>query len=88
LRTELEAAGLHVDYAGHLFTWLVAPVWFRRRVARPESPELGLDVRGGWTDTIALVLTACERSLLRFVSLPVGTSLLAVAHRTRSDATC
>ena len=81
LRADLEAAGLRVDYVGHVFSWLVPPVWFRRRVARPGSPELGLDVQGEWISRAALVLTACERSYLRFGSLPAGTSVLAVGRR-------
>ncbi|MDQ1468200.1 MAG: hypothetical protein QOH10_2615 [Actinomycetota bacterium] len=85
LRAELQAAGLHVEYVGHVFSWLVPPVWFRRRVARPGSPELGLDVHGAWTDAAALLLTAGERFLLRFASLPAGTSVLAVGRRAGSD---
>ena len=86
LRAQLQAAGLRVEYVSHLFGWLVPPVWFRRRVARPDSPELGLEVRGGLTDAAALVLTACERFLLRFVSLPAGTSVLAIGRRVESDS--
>jgi SAM-dependent methyltransferase len=82
LRAQLETAGLHVEYVGHVFSWLVPPVWFRRRVAKPDSPELGLDENSWWIDAAALVLTACERSLLRWVSLPAGTSVLAIARRT------
>jgi SAM-dependent methyltransferase len=85
LRAELEAAGLRVEYVGHVFSWLVLPVWFRRRVARPESPELGLDASSGAIDAAALVLTAVERAVLRFVSLPIGTSVLAVARRAESS---
>jgi len=84
LRVELEAAGLRVEYVGHIFSWLVAPVWLRRRVMRPDSPELGLDTRGSVIDAIALVLTASERALLRFTSLPVGTSVLAIARRSEA----
>ena len=82
LRAQLETAGLHVEYVGHLFSWLVPPVWFRRRVAKPDSPELGLDETSWWIDAAALVLTACERSLLRWVSLPAGTSVLAIGRAT------
>ena len=81
MRADLEAAGLRVEYVGHVFSWLVPPVWFRRRVARPDSPELGLDASGGAIDAAALVLTAAERTVLRLVSLPIGTSVLAVARR-------
>jgi dolichyl-phosphate beta-glucosyltransferase len=84
LRTELETAGLRVEYIGHIFSWLVPPVWLRRRVMRPMSPELGLDTGGSIIDAMALVLTASERALLRFVSLPVGTSVLAIARRSEA----
>jgi dolichyl-phosphate beta-glucosyltransferase len=80
LRAQLETAGLHVEYVGHLFSWLVPPVWFRRRVSKPDSPELGLDENSWWIDAAALVLTALERSLLRWVSLPAGTSVLAIGR--------
>jgi dolichyl-phosphate beta-glucosyltransferase len=86
LRTELESAGLQVDYIGHIFSWLVPPVWLRRRVMHPRSPELGLDTGGSIIDGLALVLTALERTLLRFLSLPVGTSVLAVARRSEGGA--
>ena len=86
LRKQMEAAGLEVEYVGHVFSWLVPPVWFRRRVARPDSPELGLDTSGSLIEAAALVLTACERSLLRFVSLPAGTSVLAVGRKIESAA--
>jgi hypothetical protein len=87
LRAQLETAGLEVEYCGHVFSWLVPPVWFRRRVAKPDSPELGLDENSWWIDAAALVLTACERSLLRWGSLPAGTSVLAIARRTgQSDS--
>jgi hypothetical protein len=80
LRADLEAAGLGVEYLGHIFSWLVPPVWVRRRVVHPASPELGLETGGPLIDGAALVLTASERSLLRHVSLPVGTSVLAIAR--------
>ncbi len=81
LRAEMEAAGLRVEYVGHIFSWLFLPVWFRRNVKSTETAELGLDVDSTAVSAAALVLTACERSLLRFVSLPFGTSVLAIAHR-------
>jgi 2-polyprenyl-3-methyl-5-hydroxy-6-metoxy-1,4-benzoquinol methylase len=86
LRADLEAAGLQVEYIGHIFSWLVPPVWLRRRVLHPRSPELGLDTGGSIIDGLALVLTASERALLRFVSLPVGTSILAIARRSDAGA--
>jgi glycosyltransferase involved in cell wall biosynthesis len=71
LRADLEAAGLRVEYVGHVFSWLVPAKFLRRR----ETPKTW------WVDSAALVLTTCERSLLGFVSLPVGTSVLAVGRR-------
>ncbi len=82
LRSDLEAAGLQVEYVGHIFSWLVPPVWLRRRVVHPRSPELGLETGGAFIDGMALALTASERALLRHVSVPVGTSVLAIARRS------
>jgi dolichyl-phosphate beta-glucosyltransferase len=81
LRAELQAGGLEVEYVGHVFSWLLLPVWLRRKVTRATSPELGLDARGAFLGRVALVLTAMERAVLRRVALPFGTSVIAVARR-------
>ncbi len=81
LRTELAEAGLEPMLLGHVFSWLVLPVWVTRRMAARGDAELGLDRRSFAIDRTAMVLTALERALLGRVSAPLGTSVLCVARR-------
>src|SRR4029078_7032745 len=77
LRKELDAAEFEVVWCSHVFSWLVLPVSvFRRRLAGVRP--LGLDVDSSFVDRTALLLSWLERQLLRRVTLPVGTSVLAV----------
>lgn len=66
-----------------MFTWLVLPVWVKRRVMSRGSPELGLDQTSPTIDRIAMALTFAERVLLGRVSMPFGTSVLCVAVPVR-----
>lgn len=80
LRSAVGEAGFKVELVTHVFSWLVPPVWFVRRLARPSQAELGLD-RTSWPVNVAsLVLTALERAAIGRVSLPFGTSVLCVAR--------
>jgi dolichyl-phosphate beta-glucosyltransferase len=79
LRDELDRSGFEVMLITHVFSWLVPAVWLRRRLAREGEPQLGLDARSGAIDTTATVLTFGERQLVGRISLPIGTSVLAVA---------
>jgi SAM-dependent methyltransferase len=81
LRAELAAAGFSPELLGHVFSWLVLPVWVTRRVAAGGGAELGLDRTSLLVDRAAMVLTALERALLGRVSSPLGTSVLCVARR-------
>ena len=83
LRDELAAAGLCPLSVSHTFAWLVPPVWWRRK--RSSNPELGLDVDSALVTTAARLLALLERQVLRFVSLPFGTSILAVAVVTETE---
>jgi SAM-dependent methyltransferase len=84
LRSDLEAAGLEPVLISHVFSWLVAPVWLKRRAAGKQQAELGLDQRGFVIDLVAMTLTLIERVLLGRLPLPFGTSVVAVARRRRS----
>lgn len=87
LHHELRAAGLRPVRTSHIFSWLVAPVLLKRRLGAGGDATLGLDQSSEVLDRVALVLTWLERAVLRVVSLPVGTSILAVATvRTTSGA--
>ncbi len=79
LRSDLEAAGLRPLLLGHVFSWLVPPTWVARRVVHRDRPELGLDRVSPGLELASSVLTWVERQLLGRASLPVGTSVLAVA---------
>jgi dolichyl-phosphate beta-glucosyltransferase len=77
LRAELEREDFDVLWCSHVFSWLVVPVWLLRH--RNRAPQLGVNVDSALVDRCALVLAWLERALLRFATLPFGTSVLAVA---------
>ena len=79
LRRELEAADLDVRWASHVFSWLMLPVWLRRRAISGGEPQLGLDVGSPLIDRLSMVLTRLEWSIASRLPLPLGTSILAVA---------
>lgn len=79
LRAELQAAGLRPVLLGHVFSWLVPPVWLKRKVVSADSAELGLDQTSTVIDGAAMALTFAERLLLGRVASPIGTSVLCVA---------
>jgi 2-polyprenyl-3-methyl-5-hydroxy-6-metoxy-1,4-benzoquinol methylase/glycosyltransferase involved in cell wall biosynthesis len=76
---DLEAAGLRMVWASHVFSWLVAPVWLRRRVIPSSEPQLGLDTASQLIDRAAMLLSRLEWSIASRRPLSVGTSLLCVA---------
>jgi len=78
LRAELEREGFDVVFVSHVFSWLVLPVWARRRLSGGETP-LGLDIASPAIDAVALLLTRLERAVVTHASLPLGTSVLCVA---------
>jgi dolichyl-phosphate beta-glucosyltransferase len=83
LRRELAQAGFHTAFVSHVFSWLVAPVWVRRRMVPRGKAELGLDQTGVLVDAAALVLTGAEHRLIKWVSLPLGTSIVCAATKGR-----
>jgi SAM-dependent methyltransferase len=82
LVAQLAEAGFEPVLAGHVFSWLVPPVWWRRRARSSGEAELGLDVASPAVDRAAMVLTALERATVGRVPLPFGTSILCVARRS------
>jgi SAM-dependent methyltransferase len=80
LAAELEAAGFRVELLTHVFSWLVLPVWLKRKASQSDTAELGLDQESPLIDAAAIVLTRIERSLIGRVPLPLGTSVLAIAE--------
>lgn len=80
LRSELERGGFEVIRCGHVFSWLVPAVWVRRRVATSPEQQLGLDAGSAGLARVAGALTKLERRVTRRVSLPLGTTVVAVAR--------
>jgi dolichyl-phosphate beta-glucosyltransferase len=87
LRAQLADAGLEPILITHVFSWLVLPVWLKRRVASTGQAELGLDQTSVPLDLAAMVLTRLERTAITRVSLPVGTSVLCVARPAAASVT-
>jgi len=83
LAAHLEEAGFDLTWSSHVFSWLVVPVWLRRRTATTEQSKLGLDEAGAVVDRLALVLARLERSIAARVPIPFGTSILATARPRR-----
>jgi glycosyltransferase involved in cell wall biosynthesis/2-polyprenyl-3-methyl-5-hydroxy-6-metoxy-1,4-benzoquinol methylase len=79
LRRDLEAAGFRPVVMTHVFSWLVAPVWLKRRFSNSQEAELGLDQTSPLLDRVAMVLTRFERGLIGRISSPIGTSVICVA---------
>jgi len=80
-RAQLTQEGFRVRFLSHIFSWLVLPVWAKRRTRPGGGPELGLDVASPLVDRTATVLTALENTVITGVRLPIGTSILCVAER-------
>lgn len=78
LRGDLEREGFDIVFLSHVFSWLVVPVWARRRLPGTETP-LGLDIASPAIDAAALLLTRLERAVVTRLALPLGTSVLCVA---------
>lgn len=83
LRGELADGGFDVEILTHVFSWLVPPVWVKRRAAPSAGPELGLDQTSSLIDRAAMALTLGERQLVGRVTSPLGTSILCVARPAR-----
>lgn len=84
LREQVEDAGFEVLWMSHIFSWLVAPVWVQRRMTGDARRQLGLEATSPFIDRTAMVLTSVERSIVRRLPLPFGTSILAVMAKTSS----
>jgi SAM-dependent methyltransferase len=83
LTAELAAVGLRPQLLSHIFSWLVGPMWLKRKVLSGGDPEIGHGQSSRVIDAAARALTSAERSLLGRASLPFGTTVLCVAARER-----
>lgn len=82
LREQVQDAGFQVLWMSHVFSWLVAPVWVRRHLTSDPQRQLGLDADSPALQRLAMLLTTLERRVVPHVSLPLGTSILAVMSKT------
>jgi dolichyl-phosphate beta-glucosyltransferase len=80
LRRELERNGLEVVWISHVFSWLVLPVWVMRRNTSSSEAKLGLGVSSPLISYLSMFLTRLEAFVTRWISLPLGTSVLCVAR--------
>ena len=83
LRAELASAGFEPLLLSHVFSWLVLPMWLKRKVLSGGGAEIGHDQSSPTIDAAARALTSVERALLGRAPLPFGTSILCVATRGR-----
>jgi SAM-dependent methyltransferase len=81
IRAQLTEQGFRPRYVSHVFSWLVIPVWAKRRLRPGGGPESGLDVASPLVDRSASFLTMLENTLVGRLQLPIGTTILAVAER-------
>jgi SAM-dependent methyltransferase len=83
LRRELVQSGFDVVTLTHIFSWLVLPVYLRRRARSGADDQLGLGANGPLVSRLGTWLSSMERPVVARASLPVGTSVLAVARPAR-----
>lgn len=83
LRAELASVGFEPVLLSHVFSWLVPPMWLKRKVLSGGAAEIGHDQDSPAIDAAARALTSAERALLGRASLPIGSSVLCVATRER-----
>jgi SAM-dependent methyltransferase len=80
LRADLAEAGLLPLWMSHAFSWCVPPVWLVRRAKRSSSVELGIEPSRPAVTWTADALNSVERTVLRRVAVPFGTSIVTVAR--------
>ena len=81
LGSELASVGFEPLLLSHVFSWLVPPMWLKRRALSGGAAEIGHDQSSFAIDAAAKALTSAERTVLGRASLPFGTSVLCVARR-------
>jgi SAM-dependent methyltransferase len=92
LRDKLEAAGFEVLTLTHFMSPLVPPLVLVRVIGRtlfggkPASERRNVELRVfPPVNAVLRLVLAVERLVLRYVSLPFGSSILAVARRPATD---
>jgi dolichyl-phosphate beta-glucosyltransferase len=85
LRSDVSKAGGEVVWMSHVFSWLVVPVWWRRRVFGKGEPRLGIETTGPFVDRLAMLLTRIEWLVVSRRPLRFGTSILCVVAPSERD---
>jgi dolichyl-phosphate beta-glucosyltransferase len=86
LRRDLERNGLEIVWISHVFSWLTVPVWLQRQRRTTAEEKLGLGVSSPLISHLSMVLCRVESFVTRWISLPIGTSVLCVARIPRRSA--
>ena len=81
LSAELEQAGCTLVWSSHVFSWLVVPVWLRRRTRPSGEPQLGLDVSSPIDRSHQHVAHPTEWLVASHIPMVFGTSVLCIAKR-------
>jgi len=79
MRLDLDQSGLEPLTITHVFSWLLPPVWLRRRLTRRDQADLGLETQSAAIDRAAALLSGIEARIVQRTWLPAGTSVLSVA---------
>lgn len=90
LRAVLQGAGFEIRSLGYLFGWTVAPLILRRLIARPTASEASreayhVSIPPRVVNNLLYGLCRLEQSSVGRLGLPLGSSLVAVAHRPEPD---
>lgn len=91
LERELRAGGFRVAHIRHIFTSLMPAAWLARRLPRSTPDEIVLAheremLQPNWAlDRVLQAVMGIERMAARFVRIPAGTSIVALAFPNASD---
>lgn len=86
LRNKLRAGGLEVERVTYFITFLFVPILltriFQNIFKRSVEPKTHHIILPSWLNSLLIGILAVERSLLRWVNLPVGVSLVCWARKS------
>lgn len=77
---KVEAAGFHVDFAGHFNSLLLPPAWIWRKIRGDHGSGTDLAPVPAPINLVLARVFGAERYLMRYFRLPLGLSLLMEAH--------
>ena len=84
LRRLIEDAGFVVHKATYIEPLFFAPLWIKRRWFPGKDPLVGdFSTPPAWLNRALHALLAAERFPLRYVSFPIGATLIALAQKAK-----